>query len=85
MKTKSSTDVLNSRDVRGKFDRLAAPRKAYEAWLSWELLQRGVINGSAKMSSSEIAELCGVSRQWVDYSAAYVLSCVREYNNSNAE
>lgn len=37
-------------------------KNAFDAWLAWEFLQRGVAGESTKMTPSDIAELCGKRR-----------------------
>lgn len=63
MKKKNSTEMLPLRDVRGSLsfypDRLRV--KSFEAFLSWEMLQRGVAHNHAKMTEEEITLLCGGS------------------------
>lgn len=64
MKMKSFTDVPRLRDVRGSSEPMYPDRlrvKSFDAFLSWELLQRGVAHNTKPMSDAEITLLCGGS------------------------
>ena len=37
-------------------------RQAFDAWLAWEFLQRGVSGATEEMAPVDIAELCGKSK-----------------------
>lgn len=34
-------------------------RNAFDAWLAWEFLQRGVLGSEQELTPSEMGELCG--------------------------
>ena len=49
-------------ELGSSIDSDAYRRDAFDAWLAWEFLQRGVAGESTIMEPMEIAELCGKSK-----------------------
>ena len=49
-------------ELGSSIDNDAYRRDAFDAWLAWEFLQRGVAGESTIMEPAEIAELCGKTK-----------------------
>lgn len=71
------------RDVRGRADKIAAPKGSFEAFLAWEFLQRGVAHNYQPMTEAEIELLCGVDKSWIKKLKKNALSHLSEYNILN--
>ena len=81
---KNITEMPVLRDVRGKANqRISAPRGSVEAFMSWELLQRGVVHNTKKLSTFELEELCGCDSRWIRYLTENALSSTESYNHLN--
>lgn len=78
---KSSTEMQHLQDELGQSDRhIPYPKGAFEAFYNWELLQRGVVHNNKRMSTDEIAELCGVTSRWVRMIVVSGWTSATEYN-----
>ena len=49
-------------ELGSSIDSDAYRRDSFNAWLSWEFLQRGVSGKSTEMEPMEMAELCGKTK-----------------------
>lgn len=46
-------------ELGSKVDDCRFRKDAFDAWLSWEFLQRGIAGKTTKMNYAEMGELCG--------------------------
>tara|TARA_R110000796_G_scaffold89593_1_gene193159 strand:- start:889 stop:1119 length:231 start_codon:yes stop_codon:yes gene_type:complete len=49
-------------ELGSSIDTDAYRRDSFDAWLSWEYMQRGIAGESTEMEPAEIAELCGKTK-----------------------
>lgn len=80
MKETSSTVVPRLRDVRGRKHVFYPERlrvKSFMAFLSWELLQRGIAHNAKPMKSEDITLLCGGSASLPDEIQNKALGVIR--------
>lgn len=67
MKARNTTETQDSLAALGKTNRqVVLPEKHFEAFVSWEMLQRGIVHNKKSVSPKEIGYLCGASGSFVN-------------------